>query len=102
MAWAIAGASSACNRCRRVLAAGARVFSGEHTPAKWCLDCAAELGLDGGPALGEIAPVERLDVSALATAAPEFVAAMRRLKETAHAAARPTRRDVTLRIVGSE
>lgn len=81
--WAHATTTSHCNRCRRVLAFGDRVWKGEHTPAVWCEPCAGEAGLDGQPGVDDFTLPDGLDKRKLAAAFPEFTEAMRKLKAKA-------------------
>lgn len=97
MSWSTATTTRDCNRCRRVLAFGDRVWRGEHTPAVWCEPCAGEAGLDGQPGVDDVALPDGLDKRKLAAAFPEFTEAMRKLKAMA---AGKGRRDVSMRIVG--
>ena len=86
MPWRDLTVARACNRCRRVLSAGAHVYQGEVTGATWCGDCASAMGKDGLPPINETGRPERM-VDALAA----------QLKALA---AKHTRRDLSARILG--
>lgn len=77
-----------CNRCRREIHPDAPHKSGEHTPAKWCADCAATTF---GPDVVLETRMAGLDKRKLAKVFPEFTEAMRALKARAQ-----TKRVVTI------
>lgn len=81
MPWRDLTVARACNRCRRVLSAGAHVYQGEVTGAIWCHDCAGEMGIGG----------ERAVSTAAITSMAEWIAKMQ---------AKHGRRDLSARILG--
>lgn len=82
MPWHTLTQPSICNRCRRELLADTTVWQGRY--ATYCAGCAATVGLDGGPGLTRaVEAMGGLDKRKLAAFAPEFTAAMRRLKAKA-------------------
>lgn len=81
MPWRDLTVARACNRCRRVLSAGAHVYQGDITGATWCADCAATMGVGG----------ERPVASEKITAMSDWIAKMQ---------AKHGRLDVSARILG--
>lgn len=91
---------SQCNRCRREFGPDDERVRGQHTPAEWCLPCADAAGLTGNRPIENADPMEHwLSKRQIAREFPDFAAAMRALQVKA---ASNARRDVSLRIVGSE
>lgn len=81
MPWRDLTVARACNRCRRVLSAGAHVYQGDITGATWCADCAGTLGMAGER------PIATNTMNALASW-------IRQMQE------KHTRRDLSARILG--
>lgn len=81
MPWRDLTVARACNRCRKVLSAGAHVYQGEVTGATWCADCAGTMGMGGER------PIATNTMNALASW-------IRQMQE------KHTRRDLSARILG--